>query len=137
MPAFTIPIKVRFSDIDHAGIVYYPRIIHYFHLAFEEFFGESHYARVLDEWKIGFPAVHADVQYRRPIAYGDTAIVTMTMDRIGRSSLVTRYRLRKEGTGEIVAEGTVTTATVDMESFKPCPLPNRLREVFARYPTVA
>ena len=68
MPAFKTPVKVRFSDIDHAGIVYYPRIIHYFHLAFEEFFGErvgTHYARVLDEWKLGFPAVHANVEFRR------------------------------------------------------------------------
>lgn len=140
MPAFTTPIKVRFSDIDHAGIVYYPRIIHYFHLAFEEFFGEcvgTHYARVLDEWKIGFPAVHADVEFRRPLVFGDTALVSMSTDRIGRSSIVTRYRIRKEDGDEIVAEGTVTTTTVDMDSFTACPLPDRLRDAFSRYSTEA
>ncbi|MEN8148934.1 MAG: thioesterase family protein [Planctomycetota bacterium] len=140
MPAFTTPVKVRFSDIDHAGIVYYPRIIHYFHLAFEEFFGEcagTHYARVLDEWKVGFPAVAANVEFKNPLAYGDTVDVEVTIDRIGGSSLVTRYRVRKRGSAELVAEGTVTTVTVDMDSFRPCPLPDRLREVFARYPTDA
>jgi len=138
MPAFTTPIKVRFSDIDHAGIVYYPRIIHYFHLAFEEFFGEcvgTHYARVLNEWKIGFPAVHTEVEFRRPLAYGDTALVSLSADRIGRSSVVTRYRVRKEGSEELVAEGTVTTATVDMDSFTACRLPDRLRDAFSRYLT--
>jgi 4-hydroxybenzoyl-CoA thioesterase len=138
MPAYETPIKVRFSDIDHAGIVYYPRIIHYFHLAFEEFFGEcvgTHYARVLDEWKLGFPAVNAKVDFMRPLAYGDTAIISMTTDRIGRSSLVTRYRVRKEGERAIVAEGVVTTATVDMETFRPCALPEKLREVFLAYGT--
>jgi 4-hydroxybenzoyl-CoA thioesterase len=138
MPAFTTPVKVRFSDIDHAGIVYYPRIIHYFHLAFEEFFGEcagTHYARVLDDWKVGFPAVAANVEFRKPLAYGDTVDVEVSIDRVGNSSLVTRYRVRKQGPGEIVAEGTVTTVTVDMDSFRSCPLPDRLREVFARYAT--
>jgi 4-hydroxybenzoyl-CoA thioesterase len=138
MPAFKTPVKVRFSDIDHAGIVYYPRIIHYFHLAFEEFFGEcvgTHYARVLDEWKVGFPAVKAEVEFRRPLAYGDTVDVEVTIDRIGNSSLATRYRVRKQGEEDRVAEGTVTTVTVDMDSFQPCPLPDRLREVFSRYLT--
>ena len=36
--AFRATIRVCFSDIDNAGIVYYPRFIHYFHLAMEEFF---------------------------------------------------------------------------------------------------
>ena len=138
MPAFTTPVKVRFSDIDHAGIVYYPRIIHYFHLAFEEFFGECagmHYARVLDDWKVGFPAVKAEVEFRQPLSYGDAVDVEVTIDHIGKSSLVTRYRVRKQGSEELVAEGTVTTVTVDMDSFRPCPMPDRLREVFARYST--
>ncbi len=37
--AFRSLLKVRFGDIDHAGIVYYPRFLHYFHVALEEFFG--------------------------------------------------------------------------------------------------
>ena len=62
---FRLTMPVRFADIDHAGIVYYPRIIDVYHLAFEEFFGEcvgTHYGRVLDEWKLGFPAVKAEVE---------------------------------------------------------------------------
>ena len=38
---FRAPIKVCFSDIDNAGIVYYPRFTHYFHLAMEEFFSSE------------------------------------------------------------------------------------------------
>ena len=33
---FRTPIKVCFGDIDNAGIVYYPRFMHYFHLAIED-----------------------------------------------------------------------------------------------------
>ena len=36
MPPFVFALPVRFADVDHAGIVYYPRFFHYFHVAFEE-----------------------------------------------------------------------------------------------------
>ena len=36
--AFRSKLKIRFGDIDRAGIVYYPRFMHYFHVAKEEFF---------------------------------------------------------------------------------------------------
>ena len=50
--AFRTPIKVCFADIDNAGIVYYPRFLHYFHLAMEEFFAQTlgiDYADVLHQ----------------------------------------------------------------------------------------
>jgi 4-hydroxybenzoyl-CoA thioesterase len=37
MPFHSI-LKIRFGDIDRAGIVYYPRFLHYFHVALEKFF---------------------------------------------------------------------------------------------------
>ena len=36
--AFRSQLKIRFGDIDRAGIVHYPRFMHYFHVALEEFF---------------------------------------------------------------------------------------------------
>ena len=35
--AFRSKLKIRFGDIDRAGIVYYPRFMQYFHVAMEEF----------------------------------------------------------------------------------------------------
>ena len=52
MPPFSHTFPVRFADVDHAGIVYYPRFFHYFHAAFEEFFrrrmGGRAYVDLLD-----------------------------------------------------------------------------------------
>ena len=65
MPPFVYATPVRFADVDHAGIVYYPRFFHFFHLAFEELWrarlGARAYVRLLDEDKIGFPAVRANL----------------------------------------------------------------------------
>ena len=35
---FIARIPVRFGDVDYARIVYYPRLLHLLHVAFEELF---------------------------------------------------------------------------------------------------
>ena len=37
--AFRTSIKVRFGDVDHAGIVYYPRFYIYFHEVYVDALG--------------------------------------------------------------------------------------------------
>jgi len=74
MSLFRKTIKVCFSDIDNAGIVYYPRFLHYFHLAVEEFFGCElgvDYAEVLHQRNISFPTVHVEADFRQRMKYGD------------------------------------------------------------------
>ncbi len=64
--AFRATIKVCFSDIDNAGIVYYPRFIHYFHLAMEEFFRnvmEIDFSAVLHERNVACPTVHLECDF--------------------------------------------------------------------------
>jgi 4-hydroxybenzoyl-CoA thioesterase len=33
--AYVAQLKIRFGGIDRAGIVYYPKFMHYFHIALE------------------------------------------------------------------------------------------------------
>ena len=61
--SYTAKVKVRFGDIDHAGIAYYPNLYHYLHIAWEEFFEEFAgipYPSVLDAERIGFPTVKVE-----------------------------------------------------------------------------
>ena len=38
---FTSIQKIRFDDVDGAGIVYYPTLFHYCHVAFEQAWGDA------------------------------------------------------------------------------------------------
>ena len=61
-------LKIRFGDIDHAGIVYYPRFLHYFHVALEEFFGQElgiDYPLLINEHRIGLPTVHLETDFSK------------------------------------------------------------------------
>ena len=83
--AFRAPIKVCFSDIDNAGIVYYPRFLHYFHLAMEEFFSTVlgiDYSEILHERNISFPTVHLESDFHRKIRYGDRIDMEVKVRRV-------------------------------------------------------
>ena len=93
--AFRAPIKVCFSDIDNAGIVYYPRFVHYFHLAIEEFFSavlKVDYADVLHKEKVSFPTVHLESDFRSRLKYGDRIGMEVRVVNIGKSSITWGYR---------------------------------------------
>ncbi len=138
MPAFRYTMPVRFADVDHAGIVYYPHYYHYFHQAFEELFrdrmGAEAYVRLLDEDKIGFPAVATSCQYKAPLKFGESVEVEVSLARLGERSLTLRYRayrLREsEGSRTLAAEGEVTSAVVDLSSFRAIPIPAALEQLF-------
>ena len=125
---------IHFNDIDHVGIVYYPTYFHYYHVAFEEFFGATHglpYPQWLNERKIGFPTVHVEGDFKAPLRYGDKPLVVVTIARIGTSSVDFHFRIRKDDTE--VSEARVTKACVDLETMQPREIPEDLRKVFERY----
>ena len=132
--AFRTQIVVRFGDEDHAGIVYYPRFYNFFHVAFEDFFDRQGfpYAHVLDHDRVGFPTVHVETDFTRPLHFGDRFDIDVWVDRIGRSSAVFRYRGRRAGDTEDAATATLTVACVSMDTFKAVAIPPPLRDLFER-----
>jgi len=136
MARYAASVKVRFSEIDRAGIVYYPRFFHYFHIAFEEFFEDRvgvPYHRLIDRDRVGFPTVHAECDYREPLEFGDVLRVGISVERIGRSSVVFLYRLSRSPRARPAAEARVTVVCVDMDTFRPIPVPARCRRAFLRH----
>lgn len=136
MSEFRYELPVRFADVDHAQIVYYPQFFHYFHVAFEELFSREYgapYAKVLEEEHVGFPTVRTECDYRSPVRYGDVLTISIATERMGGKSLTLRYRATCRGRDEASAEARITTACVDMRSFTGRPIPDRFRELFARF----
>jgi 4-hydroxybenzoyl-CoA thioesterase len=130
MPAFTYQTPVRFADVDHAGIVYYPRFFHYFHVAFEELWrarmGAHAYAELIDRDRVGFPAVHAECDFKAPLRFGDAADIAITITRLGTTSITFRYRVSRADDGTLAADGSVVCAVVDLARFVAIPAPERV-----------
>ena len=132
--SFTTSLKVRFGDIDHAGIAYYPNLYHYLHIAFEEFF-EGHvgitYPDLLDKERIGFPTVRVATEFVEPIRYGDILSIRISVPRIGISSVEILFEAAKREGSPPCLVSRQTLVAVDMRTFRPVPIPPRLKERFA------
>ncbi len=138
MPPFVYTTPVRFADVDHAGIVYYPRFFHLFHLAFEELWrarmGPRAYSDLIDRQKVGFPAVHASCEFKAPLRFGDAAEIELTITKLGESSITFHYRVFRAGDERprtLCADGKVVCAVVDLARFASIPTPEAISGMLA------
>ena len=132
--AFSFTLPVRFADVDHAGIVYYPVFFHYYHQAFEELFrermGARGYVDMLDKDKVGLPCVHIEADFRRPLAFGDDARIDVRLARLGTKSVTLRYHVYKVGGDDApVAQADITCAVTNLANFTSMPVPEVVRNV--------
>ncbi|HJL49494.1 MAG TPA: thioesterase family protein [Polyangiaceae bacterium LLY-WYZ-15_(1-7)] len=131
--AFRTTLKIRFGHEDHAGIVYFPRFLHFFHCAFEDFFdAQGHpYKQVLDEAGFGWPAVHLDVDFQSPLRFGDRFDIDVWVEELGTKSATFAYR--GSVAGRLVATARITVACIDMQRFRGVPIPEVYRALFERF----
>jgi 4-hydroxybenzoyl-CoA thioesterase len=128
MPAaFSTSILVRFCDLDPAGIAYYPNLVNFLHVAFEDFFAGFMGRPYPDVFKegLGFPTVKVEMEYLSPIHYGEHVAVGVSVEHVGRSSVRFRYEGSVDGRPVFLARNTAVV--VDMRDFRPISIPDPLR----------
>ncbi len=134
--AYTSIQKIRFDDVDGAGIVYYPRFFHLCHAAFEDFFDEAapmSYPEMIRDRRLGFPTVHIDCDFKAPLAYGDVAIVEMNVNEIGQSSLKMGFVIRRKRDGRECMTAEVTSVMMNLDTEKSQPIIPELKTIFENY----
>ena len=128
--SFVTQLDVRFGDVDPAGIAYYPRIFEFIHQANEALWdvhvGKRYYYLVSEE-RLGFPLVHADVDFKHPLRFGDRPVVKITAFQVGRSSLGLHYVFTVDEHVCVDARMTVVCVELDGLVSKPIPAPYRER----------
>lgn len=131
---FSTRITVRFGDTDPAGLVYYPNIFHYFHIALEEFFGARglvSYARLIADERIGFPAVKVEAEFFAPLVYGDELDLEIYVSRTGDTSATFEYAARRADGGTLCARSTQIHVAMNLDTRRPVAIPQKYRQAFA------
>ncbi len=132
--AFTRSVTVRFSHCDPAGIVYFPHYFDMFNEVIEDWYGQQlgyDYAELVMGSRFGFPFVHIECDFKVPSRMGETIDLTLLIDRVGRSSLGIAIVCHLDGIERLRAR--MVTAMMSLESRKPVPLPQGLREKIEAY----
>jgi len=121
--SFSVPIQVRFSDIDGYMHVNNGVYFNYFEHARAEFL-----FRVCewDIFKVGTVVANINIDYRTPIHAEDRPDVYVKCTGIGNTSFVLEQVLMgksKDGGDKIFAQASTTMVFVDMETMRPVPVP--------------
>jgi 4-hydroxybenzoyl-CoA thioesterase len=133
---YAAEFPVRFGEIDHARVVYYPRFFHYFHQAFERWFEEAlgvSYPELVNGQNIGFPAVRVETDFTAPLRYGDRVRIEIELAEIGDKSITLRYTAIRLPDGVVSARARITTVAIDNDSFQSIAIPQEWRERFEHF----
>jgi 4-hydroxybenzoyl-CoA thioesterase len=133
---FRTKLRYRFGDIDDAGIAYYPKLLHYFHCAFEDWWSDAlqhPYPKLMKVDKLGLPAVKLEAEFYAPVRYGDEPWVHIGILRIGNSSVEFGFWMTLGDDTKPVCRARVLTASVDMATMKSRVLPDPWRARFQEF----
>jgi acyl-CoA thioester hydrolase len=119
---FTIPVPVRFRDLDPLG-----HVNNAVHASYIEEARVAYFKQLLDVDldTVGTVVASLSIEYRQSIELGDELVVEIRVPEIGTTSLTTAYELRVDG--EIVATATVVQVLYDYEESEPTPIPDDWR----------
>jgi len=112
---FLIDERVRWSDVDAAGIIFYGSYVRFFELAETELFRAAGltYGLMFDEYDMLLPRaqVHADFHY--PARLDDALQVAAYISRVGNKSITMQFDVMLLGSDRLVAEGHLVLVTTD------------------------
>ncbi|HEX9725416.1 MAG TPA: thioesterase family protein [Vicinamibacteria bacterium] len=131
MACFKLEHRVPWRDVDLAAVVNYPRFLSYFEMAELEWvrsLGED-YLGLLEEMNIWLPRAAAHCNFRAPAHLSDLLSIEIGLERLGRSSATVAYEIYRLPERELIVDGYVVMASVSRESFKPVPLPEKLKDM--------
>ncbi len=132
--SFIAHFPVHFGEVDLVGFVYYPRLLHYCHVAMEQFFAARcglTYAQLVSAERLGFATVNVRAEFLVPFNYGDEVAVEVFVARVGRSSADFEYRLRRASDDTLCARATLVQVAINLDTRRAVEIPEPLRAAFA------
>ncbi len=123
---FCFEHQIRFHETDGAGVVYFAREMVMCHMAYEA----SLAAAGLDVGSffraeaLGYPIVHASMDYRRPLRCGDRVAIYLTPIRLDDSSFEVQYQVKQEDV--LAAQAITRHVCIEVANRRRSPLPTGL-----------
>ncbi len=116
--------RVRWSDVDIMGIVYYGRYLRFMEAAETEFFREAGfpYDVLADRYGVWIARVHLACDYRAPAKLDDEIMCRAELRKLGGSSMTFAFPIERAD-GTRLVDGTLVLAAVDRTTLRPARLP--------------
>jgi acyl-CoA thioester hydrolase len=126
---FTVDEYVRWSDVDHAGIIFYGAYVRFFEIAETEMFRSLGlpYGEFFDRYGIWLPRVHFDCDFTYPARLDDRLRVAAYISHFGHSSLTLSFNVLHASAHRLCATAREVLVCTDRHTLTPQPLPPAVR----------
>lgn len=127
--------RIRFSECDPAGIVFYPQYFVMFNDLMEAWIDSmvpEGFHNMIASKRVGMPSVHIEAEFKSISRMGDDVVMSLGVERIGNSSLKLRLRCTgKDGVLRMQVRQTVVTTS--LETHLGIAIPDFLRTPMQEY----
>lgn len=132
---FSVRERVRWSDCDPLGIIYYGAYIRYFEAAEHEMFRAAGlpYAVMRVQRHVQLPRKAFAVEFHSPAQMDELLEVHTGIARIGETSVTMRFEAYAAESGAHRASASLTVVCVDKESITKRPLPDFVKDALRPY----
>ena len=130
MKTFELKFRVRYSETDRMGYVYYAHYAQYFEVTRVEMFRNlGIYYKELEDSGILLPVVNYSIRFFKPAYYDDEIVVKAAVKNPPMASIRFNYET-VNAKGEIINCADTTLAFIDKKSEKPMRAPAYVIEKF-------
>ena len=121
--------RVRYSDTDHFGVVYYARYLDWFEAGRTEILREhgTNYAD-LEKKGVFAPVVEVKVNYKVPAKYDQIVIVETEIEKIGNTSIKFNYKVFNKENMKLLAEAYTVNVFINKD-MKPVKVPEEVKKL--------
>lgn len=133
---FRVQKRVRFSHVDCAGIVFYPRYFELYNEVVEDWFAHAlgcPFADLMTRYGAGVPTVRIECQFMAPSRLGDDLDYALEVVELGRSSFTIEITAHCRGELRLRGGSTLVFAGVSEGRPKAEPIPAALRDAMQGY----
>ncbi|WP_293645724.1 tol-pal system-associated acyl-CoA thioesterase [Thiolapillus sp.] len=127
---YRFPVRVYYEDTDAAGIVYYANYFRFMERARTEWLRDLGFEQdvLRRDFGIVFVVRSAAADYRAPAVFNDLLWVTGELVEHSRTAMTIGQNVYRQEDDKLLCEGEVGIVCVDIESFRPSPIPSAILE---------
>ncbi len=128
--------RIRFSDCDPAGIVFYPQYFVMFNGLVEDWIEDRldiGYRDLVLGRGIGLPTVRLEADFKKVSHLGDAVALSLEVERLGQRSLTLQLRCTGRGHQDLRMSIRQVIVTTSLQTHTSIDIPTDLRHAIERF----
>ena len=128
-------LRVRWSECDLQGVVFYPQYLAYLDHTVTELWrvAVGPYTEMIPGHGVDMVVAEAGMRYRDSARFDDELEISASVTRLGDTSITTEFKIERVADAALLTEGELRHVFVDPENFGKRAMPDRVRAALEHF----